>query len=285
MRRRLKTQNSKLKIYVSVFLCLAFHFALLTPAFAGAPERIVSLAPSITEILFAGGLGDRVVGVTTFCDHPEEAKKKPKIGGMSNPSLEAVVRLRPDIVVMTTDGNPQGFDRRLNDLGIRTYVFRARRLGELPDAIRRMGIALSAGAGFNALAERIERGLHAFEREKVLNGRRVVFIIWPDPLIVAGRDTAISDAIRMLGGRNIGDTAEGRYPRYSIEELIRRSPDVIFIGKGHKDMKALAEPLLKRLHSVKAVREGRVFYVGDGLYRLGPRVIEGIEELRDLVKQ
>ena len=88
----------------------------------------MSLAPSMTEILFAMGLGDNIVGVTSFCDYPEEAKKKPKIGGMSNPSLEAVVSLKPDIVVMTTDGNPKEFEERLRSLKITTYVFTARRL-------------------------------------------------------------------------------------------------------------------------------------------------------------
>ncbi len=257
----------------------------LRPVCAGVPDRIVSLAPSITEILFAAGLGDRVVGVTTFCDHPEEARRRPKIGGMANPSLEAVVRLRPDIVVMTTDGNPREFKDRLQKLGIETYVFRERRLGELPEGIRKMGIALNAEKDFNALATRIEKALLRFEKEKVLHGEKVVFIIWPDPLIVAGAGTAISDAIGLLGGINIADTSGVRYPKYSIEELIRQSPDVIFIGKGHKDMKVLSERLLRRLRSVRAVKEERVFYVGDGLYRLGPRVIEGIEEMIRLLRQ
>ncbi len=94
----------KLLIIISI-LCLSF------PVFAAekttTPRRIVSLAPSTTEILFALGLGDRIVGVTSFCDYPEEAKKKPKIGGMSNPSLEAIITMKPDLVVMTTDGNPK----------------------------------------------------------------------------------------------------------------------------------------------------------------------------------
>jgi iron complex transport system substrate-binding protein len=275
----------KVKIITFYFLLFAFHFSLFTSAFAEAPDRIISLAPSVTEILFAAGLGDRVVGVTTFCDYPEEARKRPKIGGMSNPSLEAVVRLKPDIVVMTTDGNPEDFRDRLRELKIRTYVFTERRLSELPDGIRRMGVALNAEDDFNVLAERIEKALSSFKKEKILSGEKVVFIIWPEPLIVAGPGTAISDAISLLGGINIADTAEVRYPKYSIEELIRRSPDIIFIGKGHEDMKVLSERLLKRLGSVRAVKNGKVFYVGDGLYRLGPRVIEGIEEMVKLFKQ
>lgn len=91
------------------------------------PDRIISLAPNITEILFSLGLGDNIVGVTGFCDYPEEAREKPEIGGMSNPFLEAVVSLHPDIVLMTTDGNQKKFEEKLRSLGIKMYVFKATR--------------------------------------------------------------------------------------------------------------------------------------------------------------
>ncbi|RMG67943.1 MAG: hypothetical protein D6710_10775, partial [Nitrospirae bacterium] len=109
----------------AIVLLLLLLGLFLTPGSARTqvPERIISLAPSITEILFSLGLGDRVVGVTNFCDYPKEALKRPKIGGMTNPSLEAIVRLRPDIVVLTTDGNPGEIEERLKGLGIMTFVF------------------------------------------------------------------------------------------------------------------------------------------------------------------
>jgi iron complex transport system substrate-binding protein len=265
-------------------LCLILNSLLLPLSFAEPPDRIISLAPSITEILFAAGLGDKIVGVTTFCDYPEEARRKPKIGGMSNPSLEAVVLLEPDIVVMTIDGNPREFKQRLSSMKIKTHVFRSRRLSDLPDGIREMGHALDTRESFDALAMNIEKAISRFKKEKILNKEKVIFIIWPEPLIVAGPGTAISDAINLLGGINIADSAKARYPKYSIEEILHQSPDVIFIGKGHKDMKALSKRLLKRLSSVPAVKNKKVFYVGDGLYRLGPRVIEGLEEIRRYLK-
>src|SRR5512135_1919802 len=123
-------------ILLTVF-CLYSSVYAADPAFP--PRRIVSLAPSMTEIMFALGLGEKIVGVTTFCDFPEEAKKKPKIGGMSNPSLEAVLSLKPDIVVMTTDGNPKEFADRLQSFKVPTYISRARRLAELPQDIRELG--------------------------------------------------------------------------------------------------------------------------------------------------
>ena len=255
-------------------------------------RRIVSLAPSTTEILFALGLGDRIAGVTSFCDYPEEAKAKPKIGGMSNPSLEAIVSLKPDLVVMTTDGNPKEVEERLHSLKIRTYVFTARRLNELPNGIRSLGAAVGTPHTAVLLADDIENSIRkAAERKKTsLVSRpslrkKVLFIVWPEPLIVAGPGTAMDDAIRLLGHENVAGTAKASYPKYSIEEAIRQAPDILIIGKATgMDISALSQGILKKLASVPAVKNDRVFYVSDGLYRLGPRVVKGIEELAECLK-
>lgn len=285
MREEVLNKKNRLSFGVLLFLLLTLNSQLITASYAEAPGRIVSLAPSITEILFAAGLGDRVAGVTTFCDYPEEAKTKPKIGGMSNPSLEAVVSLKPDIVVMTTDGNPKEFEQRLHSMKIRTYVFRARRLSDLPDAIRKMGIALDVKPGFDALALEIEEALTEFRTRKISDGKKVVFIIWPEPLIAAGPGTAIDDAITLLGAENIARDTKMQYPKYSMEEIVRRSPDVIFIGTASgMDMRKTSRGLLKRISYIPAVKNNKVFYVSDSLYRLGPRVITGIEELEGYLR-
>jgi len=249
---------------------------------ASSPRRIVSLAPSMTEIMYALGLADNIVGVTTYCDYPEEAKKKPKIGGMSNPSLEAVVSLKPDIVVLTTDGNPKEFEERLNSLKIRTYVFEARRLAELPQGIRDLSAALNIRERGERLAREIEEGIRKATalRSAYHVKRKVLFIVWPEPLIVAGPGTVIDDAIMLLGHENLAATAKTSYPKYSIEDVVSRAPDAIFVGKATgMDMRSVSEAFLKRMSSVPAVRNGAVFYTSDKLYRLGPRVIKGIEEL------
>ena len=251
------------------------------------PKRIVSLAPSMTEILYALGLGDNIVAVTTFCDYPEEAKKKPKIGGMSNPSLEAVVALKPDIVVMTTDGNPKEFEERLRSLKVRTYVSRARRLMELPQDIRELGSALGVSDRADALTDTIAAGIKrwsAGSQSSVASGsasrKKVLFIVWPEPLIVAGPGTVIDDAVTLLRYENIAGSAKIAYPKYSIEEVIRQAPEVLFIGKASgMDMQTVSQGILKRLASVPAVKNGKVCFMSDNLYRLGPRVIKGIEEL------
>ncbi|MDA8091519.1 MAG: cobalamin-binding protein [Nitrospiraceae bacterium] len=266
-------------LYALIF-CIAFYGR----AFASPPERIVSLAPSVTEMLYALGLGNRIAAVTNFCDYPPEARLKPKIGGMLNPSLEAILTIKPDVAVMAADGNPAELEGRLEKLGIKVIVFRAKRIAELPQAIRELGAALDVREKADKIAQRIETGIRRIKSnaEKSFlysHGGKVVFIIWPEPLIVAGPGTPINDAINLLGWKNIASDAKTSYPKYSLEDIILRSPDVILIGTGHVNMIDASKRLLKRLSMLDAVKKGRVYYMSDALYRLGPRTIKGIEEL------
>jgi len=262
-----------------VALCL---WSFTGVAFSAPPERIVSLAPSITEILYDLGLGDRIAAVTIFCDYPSQALDKPKIGGFANPSLEAIVAAKPDMVVMTDDGNPPEIFARLKKLGIKAYVFRAKRLSELPQGIRDMGTALGVKKQAFRRAERIERVLQEYEKKRKATpqGRlkKAIFIVHPEPLVVAGPGTVINDVLDLLGLQNIASEAGVRYPKYSIEEVMRRSPDIIFIGKG-KMTGENAGNLIKRLRRVEAVKRGRLYYTSESLYRLSPRVTTGILEL------
>jgi iron complex transport system substrate-binding protein len=179
---------------------------------------------------------------------------------------------------MTTDGNPKEIDARLQSLGIKTYVFRSRTIPELPDGMRKMGAALNEEERFNALASEIENSLERIKQHKPGRGEKVLFVIWPEPLIVAGPGTEVDDAIHIIGAVNIAGNADIEYPKYSLEEILRQSPDIIFIGEG-KGMEVVSSGLLKRLSSLEVVKTGRVYFVSDHLYRLGPRVIEGIKEL------
>jgi len=276
----------KRSLAASFFSLVLLVGTAIVEAADAAPQRIISLSPATTEILFSLGLGDRIVGVTSFCDHPEAAKRKAKVGGMSNPSLEAVVSLTPDVIVLTTDGNPQEAEERLRKLGIRTYVWTERTLAELPQGIRKLGAAMGAVTQGEKLAGGIEATLKSSKfKVQGSKGMKALYIVWPEPLLVAGPGTAIHDAIVLLGMENTAARAATAYPRFSIEEVIRQSPDVLFIGKGAgMDMRDVSQGFLKKLTSVPAVRNGKVFYVSDSLYRLGPRVVQGIEELAACVR-
>ncbi|MGO9380404.1 MAG: ABC transporter substrate-binding protein [Dissulfurispiraceae bacterium] len=274
------------KYGVLFVLFLSLHFFLCTNSAAESPKRIISLAPSTTEILFALGLGDNIVGVSSFSDYPAEAKKKPTVGGMSNPSIEAVISLKPDTVIMSLDGNPKGFEERLRSLNIRTYMFRTKRIAELPQGVRDLGVALGQRERAESLAEHIGAGIRAISvKGGATKKKKILFIIWPEPLIVAGPGSIADDAISILGGQNIADETKITYPKFSIEEIIRRSPDIIFIAKGTGMMEKVSQGLLERLNKVPAVRNKKVYYVGDYLLRLGPRTVTGIEELKRYMEE
>jgi len=255
------------------------------PVFCGAaevrplhPRRIVSLAPAMTEILFELGLGGRVVGVTSLCDRPAEARRRPTVGGMANPSLEAIVALRPDLVVMTRDGNPKEIAQRLAALGIATHVFMAARLADLPAGIRRMGSALGAQRAAERLAAKLEAAA-AGGFAPAGRRRRALFVVWPEPLLAAGAGTIIDDAMQLSGFSNIAADARGTYPRLSLETVLERQPEVIVVGAAG-GMQVPLKEMLRRFRMLDAVQRGRVCTVGDALYRPGPRVAEGIAELR-----
>ena len=272
------------RILAAMLLCVL----LSGPALAAPAMRIISLAPNLTEVLYDLGLGEQVIAVSSYCDYPPGVKAKPKIGGMSNPSLEAIVAMKPDVVVLTDDGNPREIEERLRGLGVRTHVFRAKRLDDLPREIRAMGTALNVEDRAERSARRIETAIRRYGKTSrpapARAPQRVLVVVQPEPLMVAGPGTAMHDVLTLLGLRNIAASARSGYPRYSLEEVIRQAPDVIFIGKGHDDIKAQSRRLLKRLNSLEAVREGRVHYIGDALFRMGPRITVGIAEIAGHVR-
>ena len=273
--------------YFFFFVLFTIHYSLFTASYAvEPPKRIISLAPATTEMLFALGLGDRVVGVTNFCDYPDGAKKKPKVGGMSNPSLEAVVSLKPDLVILSVDGNPKEFEERLRAMKIKTYVIYSNRISELPKGIRDMGLVLGVKDKADALASDMEYRINKLKAgKKPTPKKKVLFVIWPEPLMVAGPGSITDDALQMLGAENIAGKTASAYPKYSLEEVIRRGPDIIFIGKGKTSMNEVSEGLLKRLQRTPAAKNNKVFYVSDYLYRLGPRTLKGIEEMAGYLRQ
>ncbi len=272
--------------FISIIL-LSFVLSLSNIAVTAQPVtlkgKVVSLAPNVTEILYELGLGDRVAAVSAYCNYPPEVVEKPKIGGMSNPSLEAIVALKPDMVVLTDDGNPRIIAERLIQLKIPVHVFRAKRLADLPDAIRALGAALGAKDRADQSARKIERAINQ-HNETFYHGppkpkHKVLFVLQPEPLMVAGPGTAIDDVLTLLGLENIAADAPTAYPRFSLEEVIRRKPDVLFVVRSRDGMGDRTAPLLERLKHLEAVRRGRVCYVSDPLLRMGPRLIQGIDEI------
>jgi iron complex transport system substrate-binding protein len=280
-----ETMLTHWKIHVYSLALAAFFLSAPGTAFSASPERIVSLAPSLTEIICDLGMCEKIVAVTDYCDYPPEVVKKQKAGGFSNPSLEMIVSLKPDLVFLTEEGNPKSVNDRLRKIGIKTYIFRARRIKELPRAVRDLGNALGVPQEAELKAQQLEAQLRRFEkrnRKFEEKPKKAAFIVQPVPLMLAGKETIMDDAFEILGIENIGAAGGKGYPKFSVEEFIRLEPYALFFGTGNK-MEERAKPLLDKLKFLPAVRQERVFFLDEAVYRLGPRILNVLEEISNSI--
>ena len=244
------------------------------------PRRIVSLAPSLTEILFALGAGDAVVGVTDFDNYPPEVREKRSVGGGIDPNLEVIVALRPDVVFVAADANRWGTLVQLERLNIPVYGVKSIGVEGVFDSIAKVGEAVGRRQQAEALIAKMRRRLNAVS-EKV--GKRdkpkVLYAVWIDPLIVAGRETVIHDLIRLAGGVNA--VRERGFPRLGLEAVFNHPPDLIVLafdqgGLGYREVL----PHLPGWRDIPAVRQGAIRVIdANVMNRPGPRIVEAVEVL------
>ena len=252
------------------------------------PARIVSLVPSVTEIVFALGGEDRLVGRSDYCDFPAAARRKPSVGGMVNPSFETLVMLKPDLVIATDEGNREETFLQLRRLGIPVYLVHANSVREMLDVIGRVGELTGRQAAVRALSGDIERRIEAVRRAVAPFPRpRVLYVLWPDPLIVPGRQSMLHELIEAAGGESITGADGDAYPRFSLEAAVARAPDVIILADHSTGASTAGKPSpekWQRLTSVPAIKAGRLHSVDlSVLHRYGPRVPDGLETLARII--
>jgi ABC-type Fe3+-hydroxamate transport system substrate-binding protein len=275
---------------------IAIAISVLSARQSAPPNRIVSTSPSITETLFALGLGDRVVGVSTYCRFPPEAAKLPKVGTFLKPDAEAIAALRPDLVFVHEVSN--GIDRRLRSLRI-PYVIVGR--GSLPSVFATIRQIASA-AGVSERGDRVvadtERRLAAIRSSAPSKRPRVLFIIGRHPgmlvdLVAVGPGAYINDLIEIAGGTNVLDIAgQPQYPRISMEAILRFDPDVIIdsVDMGETEQQrrergATNARLWMAYPTLAAVQSGHLYAATtDALVVPGPRVAEAAEWLAELIR-
>ena len=245
------------------------------------PARIVSLVPSATEVLFALGAEARLVGVTDFCDYPPAARGKPSVGGMVNPNLEAIVALSPDLVIATTEGNREETFAQLKRLGIPTYLVAAHHVRDVTDLIARLGALTGRQQAAGLLLSRLEPRIAAVMRAVAPQPRpRVLYVLWPEPLIVPGREALVTELIRLAGGESVTARESDAYPRLSLEAAVAKAPEVILLANHGAHTGPIDEERWRRLTSLPAIHDGRLHRVdGNLLHRYGPRVVDGLEQL------
>lgn len=250
------------------------------------PLRLVSLAPSLTEIVFALGRGDWLVGVTDFCDYPTEARAKAKIGGPLTPDVERIVQLRPNLVLITQEGNPLQSVARLIQLGLPVFAVTPESFGGILNSVLSLGRALHADAAAAKVSQHIQERASAVRR--AVQGRsrpRVLYLVWSEPLVAAGPATFVGDLLEMAGGENILRERSVAYPHLGWEEIVGQGPEVILVAEHREPNRSAAgvgspQPAWSRFRGIPAVRSGRILELpGDTILRPGPRVAEGLEAL------
>jgi iron complex transport system substrate-binding protein len=249
------------------------------------PGRIVSLAPSVTEILFALGAGDRVVGVTDFCSYPAEAATRVRIGGLINPDLERIVSLKPDLAIATTTGNYLADAERIERLGVPVYTISTPTLESVLSTLARVGDLLQAGDEARRLVshlrDRIERVRGAGAGREPL---RTLFVIEPDPLIAPGPGTFIGEALAAAGAILVTGRAGSGWAQFDMEQVLRLEPELLLTPEPNR---AWSEGLARaaRWQRVPAVPAGHVFVISDAIQHPGPRLVDGIEEVAAIVEK
>jgi len=245
-------------------------------------RRIVSLAPSVTETLFALGLGDRVVGDTDFCDYPAEAKQKARIGGPVNPNIEAVAALHPDVVVATREINRPGSVHSLEQLGIAVYATDPQTVEQVLTSTERLGELLGAADAGRLLAANLRRRLTELDQRLAgLHAKSVLMVVWLDPLISVGRNTFLEDALHRAGARSVIDSPQS-WPTIDLEQIVRLQPEYLIISNDNAQQvqRELGElqqrPGWRRLD---AVRNRRFVVLSEAISHPSPRLVDGIEQL------
>jgi iron complex transport system substrate-binding protein len=245
------------------------------------PQRIVSLAPNLTEILFALGLDSAVVGVTDYCDYPPAARNKPRVGGMLNPNLERVLESHPDLVLMSGSGNMKSDYDKLTASGVAVFVTFPKTVDSVLTSIAHIGTLTGRSATADSLV-RVLRNRKA-ELLRIAEGaprRSVLMLLSLSPIVAIGPGTFLHELLTLANGENIARDAAMAYPVLSREEILRRQPDVIIatseIARSADDI-LRAYPEWKNL---KAVQQKRVVLVDASVVsRPGPRVIEGLQTI------
>ena len=245
-------------------------------------RRIVSLAPNLTETVYALGLQDRLVGDTDYCDYPPEAQQKPKVGGAINPSLETIASLHPDLVLVTKNLNRLETVNALDSLGIPSYATDPHTVEAIIASTERLADLLGAPETGTALGKEMERRIAATKgRIAALPPRRVLFVVWTEPLISIGKDTFIADALQHAGAISVVDSSQN-WPQINLEQVVRLQPEFLVFAEPHPDDAARTTGKLADLPGwriLDAVKHRRYAVISDAVNRPAPRIASAIEDL------
>jgi iron complex transport system substrate-binding protein len=246
-------------------------------------RRIVSLAPSVTETIYALGAQDQLVGDTDACNYPPAAQKLPKVGGPFTPNLEVIVAMKPDLVVVAANsGNRKETVDALDLLHVPTYATNAKTIDDVLVSIERLGDVLGAGDQGKVVTEDLRARLQELHRKlESVTPTRVLFVVWQEPLISIGQETYIADALRRAGAESVLQTKQD-WPRVGWEEVVRLQPEYLVFASAHpEEITATLAGLRNQAgwRDLKAITENKVAIISDAINLPAPRIVDAIEEL------
>jgi iron complex transport system substrate-binding protein len=243
-------------------------------------ERAISLAPSLTEMIFAVGAGDKLVGVTTYCNYPGETATIEKVGDTQTPNIEKIIALRPQVVFVSTASQLESFTKTLEEQGIAVFVSNPKSLDELFRALVQLGELFGTKGNAEKFVSDLEsRATRVKEASERRIASRVFVQISNDPLFTIGRDSFLTQALEHAGGISVTNDVPTAYPKLSKETASALDPEVIILSDSDDNKEPNAV-----FRNSAAVKNGRVFRINaDIISRPGPRLVDAIEEIaRDL---
>ncbi len=243
-------------------------------------DRVVSLAPNLTEIVFAVGAGNRLVGRTSFCDYPPEAKAIPEVGDTIHPNLEPIIALKPQVVLVSTASQLEVFTQQLQGQNIAVFVTDPHDLEGVFRSIEQIGEIVGEKDRANQLVQNLRERTNAVEQAvKQKPPVRVFYQASGEPLYTAGRDSFVTDLMRRAGATSVTADVPGAWPKYSNESALAARPEAIILPTGGS-MGAANATVVEALRQSPAVLNGRVYKINDDhLARPGPRLVDGLEEM------
>jgi cobalamin transport system substrate-binding protein len=271
-------------VYLFTVSLIVLYYHNILAAEAPGPQRVVSLAPSVTETLFALGFGDRLVGVTTSCDYPAEARKIPKIGGFMSPSLETIVAKRPGIVIGVSSATDPAKAREMKRLGLEVTLISLASVNDILSSIKSIARSLGSPQAGEKLVRKITLQMDQVkERVAPAPRRSTLLLVGLRPLIAVGGKNFIDELITLAGGQNIAGDAPQPWLNLPDEYVVAKAPQVIIEAGMGSERDQIAKHWAD-LKSIPAVQQGRVYrYPSDKILRPGPRIGEGLDEIARLL--
>ncbi|NOY06611.1 MAG: cobalamin-binding protein [Chlorobi bacterium] len=248
------------------------------------PRRIVSLTPAVTEALFAIGAGEQVVGVTRFCNYPPEAEGRTIVGDMLNPNLEVIVSLRPDLVVVSMEGNRKETFLQLREVNIPVFVTNPRDISGVMDMLLDLGILTHRRTAAEQLVDSLRRVVSEIQPTGSRPG--VLMLVSIQPLMAAGGNTFLGKVIIAAGGKNAAEELPGSYPTLNREGLLELNPDVILFPKDLGLTRQRLQEEFPEWVQLAAFQTNHIYFVNSDIFqRPGPRIVQAVMELHDILKR